>query len=201
MNDKSLIKGSENAVIILHEIYGLNQFILDVCNQYSEKGYDVFCPDLLGNNKVYSYAEADKAYQNFDKEIKHSSHKHLLKLGERIKSKYKHLFIIGFSVGATVAWSILENELFDGAVLYYGSRIRDNMQIVPKCPTLLIFAEHEQSFRPQEIMEKLIDRKNISVTMFDAKHGFMDHYSENYCPRSAEIAEQLATSFIHKLDY
>ncbi|SET52294.1 Dienelactone hydrolase family protein [Enterococcus malodoratus] len=50
MNDKNLIKGSENAVIILHEIYGLNQFILDVCNQYSEKGYDVFCPDLLGNN-------------------------------------------------------------------------------------------------------------------------------------------------------
>ncbi|MGV8905417.1 MAG: dienelactone hydrolase family protein [Acetobacterium sp.] len=42
-----LKSGSDSAIIILHEIYGINPHIASVCNTYFSKGYDVYCPNWL----------------------------------------------------------------------------------------------------------------------------------------------------------
>ncbi len=42
-----LIKNYENAIVVLHEIYGINEHIKDVCAEYHERGFDIYCPLYL----------------------------------------------------------------------------------------------------------------------------------------------------------
>jgi len=42
-----LIPGKESAIIVLHEIYGINPHIKWVCEHYLAAGYDGICPDFL----------------------------------------------------------------------------------------------------------------------------------------------------------
>ncbi|MEL7568217.1 MAG: dienelactone hydrolase family protein [Dehalobacterium sp.] len=39
--------GKESAVIVLHEIYGINPHIRYVCQQYEAVGYDIICPNFI----------------------------------------------------------------------------------------------------------------------------------------------------------
>jgi dienelactone hydrolase len=34
-------------IVVLHEIYGINDHITKTCQDLADSGYDVVCPDLL----------------------------------------------------------------------------------------------------------------------------------------------------------
>ena len=88
-------------------------------------------------------------------------------------------FLLGFSVGATVAWlcSELENGV-DGVICYYGSRIRGYQNIMPKCPSLLLFAQEEKLFNASELVNILNKKEFVSAHVIKGKHGFSDPYSK-----------------------
>lgn len=93
------------------------------------------------------------------------------------------VFLIGFSVGATTLWRYVASAQCNPgcrAVLYYGSRIRDFVGLRPRCPTSLVFAEHEASFDPATIVPALA-RSDVDCTvMRGTRHGFMNPASPNY---------------------
>lgn len=41
---------NKQAIIIIHEIYGINQFIKNVCEKIRLAEYDIYCPNLIGKN-------------------------------------------------------------------------------------------------------------------------------------------------------
>src|SRR6476660_2025552 len=99
----SIQKRSDTAIIVLHEIYGVNQHMQYICKLLSEYDFDVFCPNLLEQEMAFDYSEEEKAYHNFMEDVGFEDTlvkiKSLL-LG--IREKYKNVYLIGFSVGATV---------------------------------------------------------------------------------------------------
>lgn len=80
---------------------------------------------------------------------------------------------------------------------YYGSRIRNYVELKPKSPTILIFPEEEQSFHVDELIANL-DNKNIKVYKFSGEHGFSDPYSPRYNVLSAQLAFSKTVDFIIK---
>lgn len=148
-----LIKNNENAVVVLHEIYGINEHIKDVCAEYHDRGFDVYCPPLFEHGIPFKYEQQDQAYKNFANTCGFDATKINLLLGE-IRGEYKKIIMIGFSVGATIAWLSAESNLCDGIVCYYGSRIRDYTDIMPQCPVLVIMAQFEKSFDPSVLQKK-----------------------------------------------
>ncbi len=104
-----------------------------------------------------------------------------------VKNKYKKIFIIGFSVGATVSWLCSEEERVDGIVGYYGSRIRNYVEISPRCPTMLFFPQEEPSFNVDELIS-ILDKKNIELHKYNGQHGFSDPFSTEYNLESTERA-------------
>lgn len=194
-----LIKSdASSAVIVLHEIYGINRHISEVCQKYYDAGYDVFCPNLISRAEPFGYMRLKEAYDFFQNDVGDKAYIQLEKITERIRLKYKRLFLVGFSVGATIAWIVSESGLYDGIVSYYGSRIRDNLHIQPKCRSLLIFAEQETSFVPKQIEEKLKMKTGVTVHILQGNHGFLDSFSENYNLLSANIADTLTQDFLDK---
>ena len=125
-------KKSDKLIIVVHEIYGINQHMVDLCELLSEQNFDVICPNLLEQEITFDYSQVVKAYHNFMDNVGFINALHKVKdLLLDIQDEYSKIFIIGFSVGATVAWLCSEEECVDGIVGYYGSRIRDYVHIYP----------------------------------------------------------------------
>lgn len=190
-----ILNNSDSVIIVVHEIYGVNEHMRSICQSFSD--FDVICPNLL-EGAPFDYSEEAVAYCNFVDHIGFTNASNKIKnLLFELKDQYKKVYLIGFSIGATIAWLCSEEEYVDGIVGYYGSRIRNYVDISPTCPTLLFFPQEEQAFNVDELIAKL-DKKQIEIHKFNGVHGFSDPYSPNYHVESAQQAFSKVMDFINK---
>lgn len=91
--------------------------------------------------------------------------------------------LIGFSVGATSIWHYLATQGChpdSKAILFYGSRIRDALDLAPRCQTSLIFAEHEASFDSSSLLSRFDHPLIRCELVYGAAHGFMNPLHARY---------------------
>ena len=193
---------SDSVIIILHEIYGINKHMRLVCENYNRAGFDAICPDLFDLSKPFDYSDEEKAYKYFIKKIGFNlAAEQIRNLIVEVKPKYKHVFLLGFSIGATLAWLCSDGDIgCDGIIGYYGSRIRDYLYINPKCKTLLIFPNKEKSFSVEDILNTLKEKTNVEVYKLSGDHGFSDPFSQRYNAEAFRIAEKLSKDFLKELE-
>lgn len=196
----NIIHGNESAIIVLHEIYGINPHVKRICEHYSAAGYDVICPDFLKSRDYFDYRREGEAYQYFIEQIGFPSMVHeVITILMKARTNYKNVFLLGFSVGATAAWICSETEnAADGVICYYGSRIRDYQNVTPKCPILLLFAKEEKSFNVSELSCTLGQKEFVNVHELDGKHGFCDSFSTRFNEQARQIAQNLVDTFLLK---
>lgn len=191
--------GNNNqAIVILHEIYGINDFIKDQCKQYFKAGFDVFCTDMV-HKRNFPYNKPLEAYLYFMNKVGFEISAEINGIINKLKKQYEKVFVLGFSVGATVAWKCCENPLCDGIICCYGSRIRDYTYLNPVCPTLLLFAKYD-SFDVDSLIVELENKlnNNFYIVKFAARHGFMDFYSQHYEDKQDNKAQNYIMRFIKK---
>lgn len=197
----TILNNSDTVIIVLHEIYGVNQHIKRVCEYYSKAGFDIICPDLINQSQPFKYVEEDLAYSYFKKNIGFEiASDQVRRMLSDIRKRYKHIFLLGFSIGATIAWICSDsNDRCDGVIGYYGSRIRDYQSVVPKCPVVLIYPKEEKSFMVQELVDNLRGHEDVDIYMLEGKHGFSDIFSMNYLKESHEKSIILIDDFINRI--
>lgn len=187
--------GSETAIVALHEIYGVNRHMLDVCGDYHARGYDVYCPNLLDKDVPFSYDEHEAAYASFMANAGFGVASSVCSLVDSIRLSYVRIFLVGYSVGATVAWLSAGTAPCDGIVCHYGTRIRNYADSRPLCPALLLNARRDTAF-PEDAAVALSGAPGITVETLEGWHGFCDRHAASYNPVSAESARRLAGAFI-----
>ena len=185
---------NKNAIIILHEIYGVNDFIKSQCQLFERMGFDVSCPNLI-SREPFSYDEINKAYAYFMLNVGFDYYREINHMIYQLKKRYHKVFVIGYSVGATLAWRCCENLNCDGIIACYGSRIREYTELDPFCPVLLLTAA-ERTFNVDEMNEKLQHKVNLKIIAFDAEHGFLDRYSSRFDEHSSLKAERAILKFL-----
>src|SRR5262247_3372120 len=155
-------KGSGPGIVLLQEIFGINQYMRDVADYYAEEGYVVLAPDLfwrLEPGVELSEAEFEKAfglYQKFD----------VPKAVEDIAASVAALRAqsacvgkigaLGFCLGGALAYLAAAHCGVDSAVGYYGVGIEKMLDLVSriKCPLVLHFAA-EDKFVPEAAREQV----------------------------------------------
>jgi len=176
-----LIQNSSKCVILLHEIYGINEHIKHYANLLFQKGFDVYVPNLLQRSIPFSDEEEEIAYENFMTNVGfENAHDQVNTLINRLSKKYTHIRIIGFSVGATVAWLCSEHSSVHKVIGFYGSRIRQFTQVIPRAETILLFGEQEKSFHPMDLKTTLSTYPHVVVKIVNGEHGFANPYSPKY---------------------
>ena len=193
----SLSRGSDTAIVVLHEIYGFTRHIRDTCEWYHAAGYDVYCPDLLG--RVFSHDRQAEAYQYFMTNVGFDAASDIASLLSGLSPRYARIIVAGYSVGATLAWIVSGIGPCNGVVCHYGSRIRKYLEVKPLCPVLLIAADQDDAF-PVAIYRDTFDPATVAIRILPGKHGFCDPYGWSHDGGSAEKARQLALDFINSLD-
>lgn len=191
------LNNQDRLLIVLHEIYGIDKHIRTVCDYYSKQGFDIICPNLLGRETPFPYDQQEEAYayfmrgKGFD-----AASLEVKKLIREMKHSYRSIFLLGFSIGATIAWICSEgNTECDGIIGYYGSRIRDYLDIHPYPPVLLIYGDQE-GFGLEKLLKGLETKDKVSISLLPGKHDFANPYAENYCEQSYRIALEKAADFL-----
>ncbi len=168
----------------------------EVCRSLAKEGFDMSCPNLLQQQKSFEHTQEEAAYRHFTENIGFAdAAAEVQKIVLDAQDKYEEIYIVGFSVGATIAWLCSETNSINGVVGYYGSRIRDYLEINPRCPTLLFFSEQEQSSGVAESISRL-NKKNVEVHQFSAEHGFSDPYSTKHHAPSRDEAYNKMLDFL-----
>jgi len=193
--------GSEKAVVIIPEIYGINQTIKDWAEFFNQQGYDAYCVDLSQSKKCFSYSEEKEAYDYFIAQIGFDVYLEVGKIIKALNQNYKNIIVFGSSVGATIAWRLTDNPACDGMIGYYGSRIRDYLDIEPKCPCLLLFAAEEKSFDINTILPQLELKENIKVAVVPGQHGFADPYTGHFHAESGKKALDMVECFLDEINH
>ena len=178
-----LKQNSSRCVILLHEIYGINQHIQHYAQLLFDKGYDVYVPDLINRKEPFTYEQEAKAYENFMVNVGFSKAKSQVnELVSKIESKYEHIRIVGFSIGATIGWLCSVSTSVNKVICFYGSRIRQYTYINPVAHTILIYGDQEKSFNAADLKKALPLHKHVDVKIVEGAHGFADPYSVKYNP-------------------
>lgn len=87
---------SRYAVVILHEIYGINHHIRREHDKWQGRGFDVYIPALFPHTTPFGYAQQDKAYRHFSENVGFDPTR-VVALLTKLRAKYSKLLVVGYS--------------------------------------------------------------------------------------------------------
>ncbi len=189
-------KGSGPGLVLLQEIFGINDYMMDMADHFAEEGYVAVVPDLFwrqeeGVNLGYSEEDFQKAfglYQEFDVDqaLKDIQDTVTTLRGQRYVKG--NVGTIGYCLGGLLAYLSATRTDADVAVGYYAVGVQDYLKEANKisCPLTLHFAGEDQ-FCPAEareaIYKALEGKKGVSLYLYEGQdHAFAtpgrDHYDK-----------------------
>lgn len=90
---------------------------------------------------------------------------------------------IGFSAGAAALWRALAGPggaCVETAILFYGSQIRNDAELQPRCDTLLVFPAEEPHFSVAGLVGRLRGRPQVRCATVPWSHGYLNRLSRNF---------------------
>ncbi len=155
-------------VIIIHEIYGVTPNLLSLREELVRRGCSVSLPSLYDDNSV-SVKEED-AYERFYSRVGiDGACEKIEKIIHR--NPGSEISLLGFSVGATIAWLSSRNRAVSQVIGIYGSAIRKYLDVQPSVSTHLLFTR-ESGFDAEALQLRLQKRPHVTSAMIPGYHGF-----------------------------
>jgi carboxymethylenebutenolidase len=189
-------------IVLIQEIFGVNEHIRSVAEQYAADGYLVIAPDLFwrsGHRIELTYDEAgwkravelmnatDVGKAQADIELAIDALKAQPELDGGIAS-------LGYCFGGLLSYHTAANGLVDVAIAYYGGGIQNHLDRADEIdvPLLMHFGEQD-SHISLEAVEKIAERfennDNVEIVVYpEAEHGFNCSHRDSYNQRAAAEA-------------
>ena len=140
----------KGGIVVIQEIFGVNQHIRKVCDDFAAIGYAAVAPALFDRTQKdfqcgYTPPEIEKARTFVAKPDWDAMMRDTEAAIKELKSAGP-VGIIGFCMGGTIAFlGATRLSGLSAAVGYYGGRIVAFADEKPKCPTQLHFGEKDAS--------------------------------------------------------
>jgi carboxymethylenebutenolidase len=186
-------------IVLIQEIFGVNEHIRSVAEQYAADGYLVIAPDLFwrhGHRTELGYDEAgwkravelmnatDTQKAQADIKLAIDALKAHPGLDGRIAS-------IGFCFGGMLSYNTAANGFVDVAIAYYGGGIQNQLDRAGeiKVPLLMHFGEQD-SHIPIDAVKQIAERfefnDDVDIEVYPgAEHGFNCSHRSSYNQRAA----------------
>jgi carboxymethylenebutenolidase len=186
-------------IVLIQEIFGVNEHIRSVAEQYAADGYLVVVPDLFWRSGARIELTYDEAGWKRAVELMNATD--ITKAQDDIKLAIAALkdqpgldggvASIGYCFGGLLSYLTAANGLVDVAITYYGGGIQDQLDRADEItvPLLMHFGE-EDSHIPLEAVEKIAERFEnndfVEIVIYpQAEHGFNCSHRDSYNQRAA----------------
>lgn len=152
------------ALIVIEEIWGLNEHIKDVARRFAKQGYAVLAPELLGDTGIlekispaifadmHDPAKRDAAQVRMREALAPMQHPGFAdKTVARLKACYAHLrkthgriAVLGFCFGGTYAYALAAHEPgIKAAIPFYGHPPKEEDIARIACSVLAFYGERD----------------------------------------------------------
>jgi carboxymethylenebutenolidase len=202
--------GCGPGIVVLQEIFGVNQFMRDVCDWYAAHGFVAICPDLFWRQEPgvdmtdQTEAEWQKAfqlYQGLDEAKAVEDAAAALDFLRQHPACGGRVGAVGFCLGGKLAWLLSVRFKPDCAVGYYGVGIEKALNEAGglASPLMLHIAGKDQYCPPeaQKQIHETLDANSL-VTLHDypeQDHAFGRLGGAHYDAGSAELAHLRTLEF------
>jgi len=201
------------AVIVLHEMFGVNAFMRGVCDSLAARGYRAICPDLywrlspgveLSDGSGAEIERGLSLLAAFDHEAAlRDLAQTCVHLRQRIGAADK-IAAIGYCLGGLLAYRAVARELVDCGVSYYGSGIHERLdeRYAISRPLLLHVPDKDQTTPPgaaAAIADAFAGHPSVSVYLYPGlDHAFarVDTKYFQYVPDAADLADRRTDEFL-----
>lgn len=166
-------------VLVIHEIFGLTDWVRGVCDQLAENGVIAIAPDLLSGQTFEDVDGARKAISALPKEQVKADLDATADYALKIPACNGALAVCGFCWGGGVTFAYAnENPKLKAAYSFYGTAPDEASKIANiSCPVFGFYAENDARVdatipKAEELM-KAGGKKYEPVIYKGATHGFM----------------------------
>ncbi|HXH70365.1 MAG TPA: dienelactone hydrolase family protein [Pyrinomonadaceae bacterium] len=170
---------ASQAVIIIHEYWGLNDHIKDIAGRYTDAGFIAIAPDLYRGKVAVNPDEASKLMNALELEDGLDTIKDVVVEAQR-KYEISRFGITGFCMGGTYALqAVCHLEGLHASAPFYGD-IPDEMTLKGlKTPVLFISGTKDKWINPAKVAElERIAKDNtlpIESVKYEADHAFFNN--------------------------
>mgnify|MGYP001553968031 CR=1 FL=1 len=202
--------GKGPGIVVIQEIFGVNQVMRDLTDGFAAAGYVALCPDLFWRQQPgiqitdktdAEWKRAFELFQGFDLD------KGVQDLGSTLETLRKQPGVsgkvgcVGYCLGGRLAYLMATRTNVDAAVGYYGVYIQEHLGEAKniKHPVMLHVAEKDQ-FVPPEAQAKIRDglkgNKLVAIhTYAGMDHAFARAGGAHYDKGAADLANKRTADF------
>jgi carboxymethylenebutenolidase len=187
---------SVGAVVVLQEIWGVNDHIRKVADGYAADGYVAIAPalfDRVERDLTMDAYTAETRQVGFAAMQKVDHAKALLDIAASADavSDAGKVGVVGFCFGGRLTWLASANlGGIAAAVAYYGGGIPGMIALQPRCPVIFHFGEQDQHIPVASVQEFSKAHPALPVYLYPADHGFNCDQRSSYDASAAKLARQ-----------
>lgn len=198
------------AVLVIHEVFGLNDHIKSIADRIAAEGYTALAPDFFVRASVTPPKDASdmtalrKAASSIPTELAIKDMQAGLDYLKTLKDVQRSFASVGFCMGGGFSYQLATHTSdLAGAVIFYGRTPLELVQQV-SCPLLGSFGALDQGIPPEKVkeFEDALKKagKTADIKVYPgAKHGFFnDTRPEAYNAAAAADAWQRTLKFFHE---
>jgi carboxymethylenebutenolidase len=187
--------GQFPGLIVIHEIFGLNENIRRIAERFAQEGYAVLAVDLFsGGNRVICmlqimYGMLIRPLKNSVMEDLESALVYMRGLPEVDAGRTG---VVGFCMGGTYALQLacVDNDL-KAASVFYGQNPRPLEAVAQACPILGSYPEKDFTARAAKQLEPALEKYDVphNIKIYpEARHSFFNDQGSAFNPDAASDA-------------
>jgi carboxymethylenebutenolidase len=194
-------EGAAGSIVIVQEIFGVNDHIRSVVDRYAALGFRAIAPSLF--DRVERGVELDydaagiEAGRAMAMEVRWEPAMLDIAAAVDAVAETGPVAVIGYCFGGSLAWLAADELPIAAAVGYYGGQVVDFIDRAPKVPTMLHFGALDQGIPLDGVQRVAEAYPDVPVHVYEgAQHGFSCDARGSYHPLSATIALGRTVEFL-----
>ncbi|SFM69076.1 dienelactone hydrolase family protein [Variovorax sp. OV329] len=199
------------AVVVIHEVFGVNADLRQTCDELAAQGYLAICPDLFWRVEpgldMTDRTEAERAkalalYNAFDLDTGVADIAATIDAARRLPECSGKVGVVGYCLGGLLSYLTAARVGADAAVAYYpgnADRHIDEAKDVDS-PLIVHLAEEDEYIgKPaqRQIREALADRPMVQLFSYPGcGHAFARHRGMAFDAEAAALANRRTRDFL-----
>ena len=201
------------AVVVLHEVFGVNADIRKTCDELAEQGFIGVAPDLFWRQEsgvdLSVTSEPDwqhglRLYQAYDRDEGAKDVKDTATIVAKLPECVGRVAVLGYCLGGLMTFLTAVRYGVDAAVVYHGGETEKYLDELNgfDAPLLMHLGEEDEFISKAaqaEIKAALASKPNATVTSYPGqRHAFARHNGEHYNAAAAALANGRTSEFLHR---
>jgi carboxymethylenebutenolidase len=201
------------AVVVLQELFGVNDDIQKTCTELAEQGFIAIAPDLFWrqepNIDLSVTSESDwqhglRLYQAYDRDAGVRDIEDTINVVTKLPECTGKVAVLGYCLGALMTYLTAVRYNVDAAVAYHGADTEKYLNEVNElnAPLLMHLGEEDEFIsKPAQaaIKAALAKKPNATVYSYPGQyHAFSRHNGAHYNAQAAALAHQRTYEFLHQ---